>query len=138
MNRLSYRPVHEAGLRALQRWLVDGVAAPAQPWIQFAAGGRPTILRDELGNALGGIRLPELAAPTHEYRGAVFGTGRAPLFGSARPFSPEQLRELYPDRAVYEDRWVAAVDALVASGALRPEDAPAMKARAADVELPLI
>ena len=137
VNRLSYRPVHEAGLRALQRWLVDGVAAPPQPRIEFEAGGRPTILRDELGNARGGIRLPELEAPTHEYRGAAFGTGRAPLFGAARPFTPEQLRALYPDRATYEGRWVAAVDALVASGALRPEDAPAMKARAADVDLPI-
>jgi hypothetical protein len=137
VNRLSYRPVHDAALRALHRWLADGVAAPAQPRIEFDAGGRPTILRDPLGNALGGIRLPELEAPTHEYRGAAFGTGRAPLFGSARPFTAEQLRERYPARAAFEARWHAAVDALVASGALRSEDAPDMKDRATTVDLPV-
>ena len=138
VNRLSYRPVHEAALRALHRWLADGVAAPTQPRIEFDAGGRPTILRDPLGNARGGIRLPELEAPTHEYHGVAFGTGRAPLFGSARPFSNDELRGLYPDRAAHIERWNAAVDALVASGALLPEDAPEARARAETVDLPVI
>jgi hypothetical protein len=67
----------------------------------------------------------------------AFGTGRAPLFGAARPFTDDQLRARYPSRAAYEERWCAAVDALVASGALRPDDAPAMKVRAHDVVLPV-
>ena len=52
------------------------------------------------------------------------GTGRPPLFGAARPFADEELRRLYPSRAEFTRRWDAAVDALVATGALRPEDAP--------------
>lgn len=138
VNRLSYRPVHDAALRALHGWLTHGTAAPSQPRIEFDPGPPPTIRRDDLGNAYGGIRLPELAAPTQEYRGVAFGTGRAPLFGSARPFSAEQLCRLYPDRAAYVQRWNAAVDVLIASGALRPEDAPETRARAETVELPVI
>jgi hypothetical protein len=137
-NRLSYTPVHDAALRALHRWLADGTPAPSQPRIEFDAGPPPTIRRDELGNACGGIRLPELAAPTHEYRGMAFGTGRAPLFGSARPFSDDELRALYPDRARYLERWNAAVDVLVEAGALRPDDVPAARARAETVTLPPI
>jgi hypothetical protein len=51
-------------------------------------------------------------------------------FGGSQPFTDDELRALYPSRDVYVERWNDAVDALVSSGALRPEDAPAMKARA--------
>jgi hypothetical protein len=138
VNRLSYGPVHDAALRALHGWLIHGTPAPSQPRIEFDPGSRRAIRRDAFGNACGGIRLPELAAPTHEYRGVAFGTGRAPLFGSARPFSDDQLRALYPGRAEFLERWNAAVDLLVASGALRPEDAAATRARAETVTLPVI
>jgi hypothetical protein len=67
----------------------------------------------------------------------AFGTGRAPLFGSARPFTDDELRARYPDRATYVTKWNAAVDALVTIGALRPEDSAAMKARVDDVRLPV-
>ena len=136
-NPLSITPVHEAALRAMHQWLATGTPAPAQPRITIEPGTRPSIRRDDDGNAIGGIRLPELAVPTHEYRGMAFGTGRAPLFGSARPFSDDDLRVRYPDRAKFTERWNSAVDELVASGALRPEDAPPMRARADEVKLPV-
>jgi hypothetical protein len=66
-----------------------------------------------------------------------FHTGRAPLFGASRPFSAEVLRALYPNQEVYAAHWHEAVDRLVGSGAVRPEDAAAIKLRAADVRLPL-
>ena len=47
------------------------------------------------------------------------------------------LRSLYPSQEVYTARWYEAVDRLVDSGAVRPEDAAAMKIRAADVRLPV-
>ena len=94
------------------------------------------IATDDAGNARGGIRLPELAMPTATYRGAAMGTGRLPLFGAATPFTDDELRARYASRAEYEQGWDAAVDALVASGALRPEDAAATTARVAEVRLP--
>jgi hypothetical protein len=136
-NRLSIGPIHEAALRAVHGWLADGTPAPSQPRIAVDDGRRPTLRRDELGNVVGGIRLPELAAPTHEYRGVAFGTGRAPLFGSARPLDDDVLRACFSTRAAYVTQWCDAVDALVTTGALRPEDAPAMKARADGVALPV-
>lgn len=136
-NPLSYLPVHEMALRHLHRWLVDGVVAPSQPRIEIVEGTPVSLRRDDDGNAVGGIRLPELAAPTHEYRGSAFGTGLPPLFGSARPFTDDELRARYPDPAVYVEQWCRAVDQLVVTGALRPEDAEPMKDRADDVELPV-
>jgi hypothetical protein len=135
-NRLRYAPVHDAALRALQRWLVDGVPAPHQPRIEMEPGPPLRIATDDAGNARGGIRLPELAMPTATYQGVAMGTGRLPLFGAATPFSDDELRARYPSRDEYERGWHAAVDALVESGALRPEDAPAMHARVTEVVLP--
>jgi hypothetical protein len=135
-NRLRYAPVHDAALRALHHWLVDGAPAPHQPRIEMDPGPPLRIAIDDAGNARGGIRLPEMEAPTAMYRGAAMATGRPPLFGAATPFTDDDLRARYPSRADYERRWNGAVDALVTSGALRPEDAPAMRARVADVHLP--
>jgi hypothetical protein len=135
-NRLRYAPVHDAALRALHRWLDEGVPAPHQPRIEMDLGPPLRIATDADGNARGGIRLPELAMPTATYQGVAMGSGRLPLFGAATRFRDEDLRARYPDRATYERGWHAAVDALVESGALRPEDAPAMHARVDEVSLP--
>jgi Alpha/beta hydrolase domain len=135
-NRLRYAPVHDAALRALRRWLTDNEPAPHQPRIEMDPGPPLRIARDDAGNARGGVRLPELAMPTATYQGSAMATGRPPLFGAAKPFTDDELRARYPSRADYERGWHGAVDALVASGALRPEDAPAMHARVADVRLP--
>ncbi|MGE0877738.1 MAG: alpha/beta hydrolase domain-containing protein [Acidimicrobiia bacterium] len=138
VNRLSYNPVWDGAVRAVHRWLADGIAPPTQPRIAMDdnEGKAPSIRRDSLGNALGGIRLPEMEAPTHEFRGMAFASGRAPLFGAARRFADETIKALYTDRAEYEATWNAAVDHLVDSEAIRPEAAPAMKAAVTAVELP--
>jgi hypothetical protein len=137
VNPLTWSPVYDAGLRALRRWVGEGVPAPTQPWIETDPNAADALRRDRDGNVVGGIRLPELAAPTHEYRGMSFGAGRAPLFGSARRLPDDVLLARYPTRAVYVERWNAAVDDLVASGAMRPEDAAEARARVDDVELPV-
>jgi len=60
-----------------------------------------------------------------------------PLFGAARPLGEDQLRQMYPSRQHFEAQWHQAVDALVASEAIRPEDAAAMVQRLDDVRLPI-
>jgi hypothetical protein len=86
-NPLSLRPVWDAALLALRRWCEAGDPAPAQPRLVMTDGTPPRLARDASGNALGGIRLPELAAPVGEYRGIAFGTGRPPMSGAFRAFS---------------------------------------------------
>jgi hypothetical protein len=138
-NRLSTRPVLESAIRHTHHWVSESRDAPRFDRIEFEIedGSSPRIRRDERGNALGGIRLPEIAAPTAEYRGVSFGTGSAPLFGASRRFSADLLRTLYPSRQVFERQWCDAVDALVDAGAIRPEDGAAMRSRADTVPLPL-
>jgi hypothetical protein len=136
-NSLSIAPVYESAIRHAHRWLVDATAPPALPRIEIVTGDRASVHRDPLGNALGGIRLPELAVPTAEYRGMSFGAGRAALFGASRPFGDDLLRSLYPTRADFVGRWRQAVDHLWESGAILAEDAPAMKARGEEIRLPV-
>lgn len=136
-NTLRFNPVAESAIRHVRRWVVDGDPAPSFPRIEVEAGRPPRILRDAHGNALGGIRLPELEVPVAAYKGAATGTGLPPLFGAARPFGEDQLREMYPSRQRFEARWRQAVDALEASEAIRPEDAVAMVQRLDEVRLPI-
>lgn len=135
-NPLSIQPVFDAAVRRVHEWVTQGIAAPSQPRIAVEEEPRPRVRRDDLGNAVGGIRLPEMAAPVAEYRGMSFGTGMPPLFGAARRFSDDQLQAMYRSRADYDARWSAAVETLVATGCLLPEDRPALLARCAQVRLP--
>ncbi len=135
-NPLSIDPVFDAAVRAVHHWVSGGPSAPRQPRIEIVDGSPPRIRRDSLGNALGGIRLPEVAVPTAEYRGSSIGATGFALFGAARPFSDDVLRSLYPSRQEFNQRWALAVDALLDAGALRPEDGPAYKQRANEVVLP--
>jgi hypothetical protein len=129
-NPLSYQPVAQAALRRLHHWVAEGIPAPHQPRIEHVAEPRLGIVRDKFGNAVGGVRLPDLAAPTHMHLGITFDSKYPHMFGASQPFTPEELRSLYPSPEAFVQQWIAAVDDLVASGALRPEDADAMKARA--------
>ncbi|MGE3833723.1 MAG: alpha/beta hydrolase domain-containing protein [Acidimicrobiia bacterium] len=135
-NSLHYGRVHESALRWIHGWVAGGPPAPAQPRVEVDPGPAPRVRRDELGNAVGGIRLPELEAPVREYRGMAIGTGRPPLFGASRPLADDVIRRLYPTRRDYLERWGAAVDRLAASGAIRPEDVEVLRARGESVVLP--
>ena len=108
-------------------------AAPHQPRIEMDPGPPLRIATDDAGNARGGIRLPELEAPTATYRGAAMGTGR--LAAVRRRDAVHRRRAARPVREPrrVRARWNDAVDALVTVGALRPEDAAAMRARVTDV-----
>jgi hypothetical protein len=135
-NSLSVGPVFQSALRWTQRWLTEGILPPHQPRVEVEGSPAPRVRRDEHANAIGGIRLPELEAPLRNYKGMAIGTGRPPLFGASRRFPDDVVRGLYASRAAYLERWDDAVDRLVESGAVRPEDRLPMRARGEAVELP--
>jgi Alpha/beta hydrolase domain len=135
-NPLSIEPVFDAAVRSVHRWVSGGPSAPQQPRIEVIDGSPPHLDRDSLGNALGGIRLPEVAVPTAEYRGSSIGATGFALFGAARRFSDDVLRSLYPSKKEFIRRWESAVDSIVEAGVLRPEDGPDYKRRGNDVALP--
>lgn len=138
-NPLSWRPVHEAAIRAMHQWLSEGTPPSIRPRIVIDDDPMPKICRDDAGNGVGGIRLPEIAVPVAEHRGRKRGTGRGALYGGRRPHPDAVVRERYRDRDDYLTRWRRVVEELVAAGILLSEDAPAMLVRgeAVAAELPL-
>jgi hypothetical protein len=81
--------------------------------------------RDEHGNALGGLRLPQFAGPVAEDSGVNSGPPGTFCFlhGKHVPFSGETLRELYPTRGAYLRRITAATLRSLAAGHIGAADA---------------
>lgn len=83
------------------RWIRDGEAPPTAPKIEFTTDAMPVMVRDARGIAQGGIRLPEIDAPTALNTGINTGTTFCSLYGTYQPFDAATLNELYPTHADY-------------------------------------
>jgi hypothetical protein len=138
INTAPHHAVVKAALHALSRWVADGRAPDHSPPIALGdpAAADP-ILRDSYGNAKGGIRLPELEAPTARVDGQRNDVAQATpggqnfcfLFGHTVMFDAATLAGLYPTHQAFVARFSAAVDALERAGYwLKPEATEARKA----------
>jgi hypothetical protein len=85
----------------LVRWIQNGEAPPAAPKLEFTTDEMPVILRDARGIAVGGIRLPEIDAPTALNSGANTGATFCTLYGTYQPFDAATLNQLYPSHSAY-------------------------------------
>ena len=98
----------------------------------------PVILaRDAQGNALGGIRSPQVDAPVALLEG-VNGGGYTFcfLFGSTTPFTPEEILQLYPTRDDFITQWNSSILTNVVNGFLLPADAQELVDAAAGWDFP--
>lgn len=121
-SRVRFDHAQNALYTHLERWVQGGPAPPASPRIEFGSDGS-TIKRDDRGFAVGGIRLPDVVAPTALQTGENNGAGFCILYGSREPFSDAELLQRYPDRASYVAKVDAAIKASVEAGYMLPEDA---------------
>ncbi|MET0181961.1 MAG: alpha/beta hydrolase domain-containing protein [Caulobacterales bacterium] len=129
-NSVQWGYVREAALRRLVEWVRDGKAPPIMPLVEVEGGAKPKIKKDKLGNALGGIRLPEVEAPTASNRGDYGANMLEGLSGETLRFDAAKLKELYPTKADYVAKWNKAVDTLIAQGLVLPESEAAVRERA--------
>jgi hypothetical protein len=70
IHQADNMPVFElenAALADMQNWLTKGVAPPKGNQIMTNPWWFNTIFRDQFGNALGGVRLPDIQAPTETF-----------------------------------------------------------------------
>lgn len=139
-EQLSQFPAAEIMMPAVQHfiaWVMKGTPPPhAQP-IQVANG---QIVRDELGNAKGGVRSPYVDVPTVRYIAAA-PTNQGEnqfrrLIGLQEPLSAEQLKAKYQTRANYLRQFNAGIDRMVAGGWLQKADGEKLKAE--EAQNPLI
>jgi hypothetical protein len=142
----------DAALSALQKWLLQGVQPPHSAQIATNPFWFNTIFRDQYGNALGGVRLPDIQAPTETYSAinvaepetslnpkllqelfsasaesseipaGLRASGLCLLSGFASPFSSSTLQRLYPTHVGYVTKFTAAAKESLAAGFLTPED----------------
>jgi hypothetical protein len=95
--------------------------------------------RDKDGNALGGLRLPHIAAPLGIYEGLDYAfkdsNGFFLIGGRYRPFSREELADRYPTRESYVELVAAAASDLVTTRYLLQEDATAYVEAAKQAEI---
>ncbi|HSL22692.1 MAG TPA: alpha/beta hydrolase domain-containing protein [Vicinamibacterales bacterium] len=138
-------PVGDAALDALKRWLTDGTAPADSALVTVLPGTPNTIARDQHGNALGGIRLPQIESPLGRFTGtnapptlACRVVGGFDLFnGEPAGTTPNDtwdeptLKELYRNHGAYVSAFAQAVDRLLALGFMLEPDAELAKARAA-------
>jgi Alpha/beta hydrolase domain len=120
-NTLSLEPGRSAALTHLLRWLDEGAPPPILERIHIQ-GDPPQIVRDELGNALGGIRMPAFAVPTAQHTGFAR-DGSLSLFGSTEPFDAATVDRLYPTENAYTAAVRTAAVQAVEQGALLARDA---------------
>ncbi len=104
-SQVPFHYVFNAAFDHMVQWIKDGTPPPPAPPIEFSSSAPPAIVRDEAGNALGGIRLAAQAVPTAQNTGQNSGTGFCRLYGSHVEFDEARLTALYPTHKAY----VAAV-----------------------------
>src|SRR5262245_14413998 len=109
----------------LEDWVRDGTAPPKGARIKTTGTGETVaIVRDEQGNAVGGVRTPLVDVPLAANTGDENPGGRfCRLFGTTAPFDAATLAALYPDgTAEWREKFAKATDAAVEDGYwLEPE-----------------
>jgi alpha/beta hydrolase family protein len=129
---LNSGPQHfvlNAALVALNQWVRRGTLPPVAPRLEVNPAAR--IMRDAHGDALGGIRTPQVDVPIATLSGDGRGSVFCLLFGTTTPFDAATLASLYPDHDAYVAAFNAATDRAVQAGFILAPDAGLMKAAAA-------
>jgi hypothetical protein len=109
--------VQAAMFSNMYQWLDHERAPPPSAFIETNADG--ATLLDDKGNALGGVRLPQVSVPIAKY--GVGSTDACLLFGYTQPFSAAVSRELYGDRAAYLARVRTDIERLIAERRILPD-----------------
>jgi hypothetical protein len=150
LNTIADGPVYGSYLynamwHNLDQQAREGTAPPAGRLMELDETGQ--IARDEFGNALGGVRVPEMDVPTGRH---VPPTNQADpnlpallqqignlacfLGGSTFPFTQAELHDLYRNKGGYVNQVARAANALRAEGFLLEADRQVLMARAVQMQ----
>lgn len=116
--------VIRAALLALDRWMRDGTEPPRGDLLQTDDSGKS--VKDEHGNALGGVRSPDVDVPIKTLSGDPAPNSSGDffcfLFGSTTPFTADELMKLYPTHDDYVNQVKASAEKTRKAGfVLEPE-----------------
>jgi hypothetical protein len=145
VNTASHTYELRAAVAALDNWVRTDTAPPQSPRLEVNPS-KTGFMTDANGNALGGIRPPQVVAAVAKLSGigqpgstpapsqpvgqhvtsssAAIGAGvLCAIFGTTVPFSASQLGTLYPTHQDFVKKWDAATAAEVREGYLLEPDA---------------
>lgn len=133
INAGPHHFVVKAALRSLDTWVTSGDTPPEAPRLEIDDGdGTPAFVRDDDGNALGGIRTPQVDVPVATLSGEASDSASVAclLMGSTTPLPADRLGELYPSADEYVDAYAEAADAAIEAGFVLDDDREALLADA--------
>jgi hypothetical protein len=136
MNAGPHHWLFQAAVHHLDTWVRTGTPPPTGPLLEVASTSPVVLVRDAHGNAVGGVRSPQVDAPIATLDGINDGAGFCRLSGSTTPFSAAQLLALYPTHQEFVNQWVGAIYAGVGGGFLLAADAPELAAAAVQSTVP--
>jgi hypothetical protein len=127
-NQTPFYMAQIAATHHLKAWITQGTVPPVAPRMQRDFFG--SIKKDAYGNAIGGVRLPDVDVPVAKYGQANSTKGSLAFLdlfacvagGSTSPFTAAKLATLYPTHADYVNKYTTAADAAVAKGYILPAD----------------
>jgi hypothetical protein len=141
-NQTPFYMAQIAAVHHLKEWITHGTVPPVAPRMQRDFIG--SIKKDANGNAIGGLRLPELEVPVAKYSQLNTTKGSLAFLdlfacvagGVTTPFPAAKLATLYPTHTDYVNKYTAAADAAVAKGYIRPVDRDNAVFRAKQAAIP--
>jgi hypothetical protein len=123
--------VLNAAVSSLNRWVVKGTPPPQPLYLETTQASPVVFAPDAFGNALGGVRSPQVDAPIATLGGIGQGPAFCFLFGTTVPFSASQIASLYKNHGQFVSAWNQATQNDVKAGYILPADATELKVSAA-------
>jgi hypothetical protein len=130
--------VDDAAIHALAAWVANGLPPATATPLQLDTAQPTTVVRDEHGNAMGGVRTPSVDVPVAALSGQADPPGSflCGLVGTTKPFDASTLTSLYHDQAGYLARFRTSLDRAIAGGFILAADRDAYLADAMRVSFP--
>jgi hypothetical protein len=136
INAGAHHWVLQAAFHHLERWVRDSTLPPSAPQLQLTSTTPVVLARDVYGNALGGVRSPQVDVPVATLNSNNSGPTFCRLFGRTIPFTSTQLAALYSSHADFVSKWQTSLNVNLFSGFLLPEDATELSNAAAASTIP--
>jgi hypothetical protein len=113
----------DAAVYWLNRWVVTGTPPPRAPLLATTHVSPVVFKLDANGNAIGGVRTPQVDAPIAALGSQGNSGGFCFLFGSTVPYSAAHLATLYKTHGQFVSAWARAIHRDQAAGFLLSADA---------------
>ena len=136
VNTGGHHWILNTAIHDLDAWVRTGTPPPTGAPLAVASTSPVVLVRDAQGNAVGGIRTPQVDAPVARIDGINTGPGFCRLFGSTTPLTTAQLTALYPTHAAFVAAWTTSLDNAVANGFILPADRAELLAAAVSSTVP--